>query len=431
MNISDIITKKAAGKELSFEELKFFIEGVTDDSIKDYQVSALVCAIYINGLTDRELSELTLLMAESGDMLDLSEFSCTLDKHSSGGVGDKVSLIVTPVIAALGITVAKMSGRGLSHTGGTIDKLEAIDGFNVNLTREAFFEILRKCGCAVTSQTGSICYADKRIYALRDVTGLTASIPLIASSIMSKKIASGAENIILDVKCGKGAFMTNHEDARALSLKMVETGKALKRNVIALITDMNEPLGYAVGNSLEVYEAVKVLKGEYVEGLSELCEEISLNALLMTKKAVKREEALKQVKDVILSGKALLKFEEFISLQGGDTSFISGKGSLPLEKGYELKSHKKGYIKGVDSLKAGELAMALGGGRRKKEDSINYGVGILLNKKNGDFVNKDELLGTVYSKKPLTEEEKIKFFDIFEFSEEKVNKTNIIKELIL
>jgi len=431
MNITDIITKKAANEELSLRELEFFIKGITDDSIKDYQISALVCAIYINGLSDRELSDLTLLMARSGDMLDLSEFSCTLDKHSSGGVGDKVSLIVTPIIASLGITVAKMSGRGLSHTGGTIDKLESINGFNVNLTKDRFFEILRKTGCAITSQTGNICYADKRIYALRDVTGLTASIPLIASSIMSKKIASGAEHIILDVKCGKGAFMKNTQDAKALSLKMVEIGKTLGRNVIAMITDMNEPLGYAVGNSLEVYEAVKVLKGEYVEGLSELCEEISVNALIMTKKAESREAALIKVKDALSSKKALLKFEEFVNLQGGDTSFIKGKSSLPLEKGYELKAFKNAYIKGVDSYKTGELAMELGGGRKQKEDIINYGVGILLNKKTGDYVEKGELLGTVYSKSPLTEEEKSKFFDIFEFSDEKVQKTNIIKELIL
>ena len=237
--IADIIRKKALGKELSYDELEYFIRGVSDNSLDDYKITALISAMYINSLSDKELSDLTYLMAKSGDMLDLSSFENTVDKHSSGGVGDKVSLIVTPIIASFGITVAKMSGRGLSHTGGTIDKLEAIEGFNVNLTKEEFFDILKTTGCAIISQTGNICYADKRIYALRDVTGLVDSIPLIASSIMSKKIAAGAKNIILDVKCGKGAFMKDVESARLLSRKMVSIGESLGRNTVALITDMN------------------------------------------------------------------------------------------------------------------------------------------------------------------------------------------------
>ena len=424
--ITEIIRKKATGKELSFSELEYFIKGVCDNSIEDYKLTALISAMYINGLTDEELSSLTLLMAESGDMLDLSSFDISFDKHSSGGVGDKVSLIITPVIASLGITVAKMSGRGLSHTGGTIDKLESIKGFNVNLEKKEFFDILRTTGCAITSQTGNICYADKRIYALRDVTGLVDSIPLIASSIMSKKIAAGAKNIILDVKCGKGAFMKDVDSARLLSEKMVSIGKSLGRNIIALVTDMNEPLGYAVGNSLEVIEAVEVLKGKYVQGLSELCEEICINALLMTELEKDVKTARKKVKDTILSGKALEKFKEFITKQKGDISFIDDYTLLPLSKPYEIKAEADGFVKEIDSYKIGELSMALGGGRKKKEDKIDYGVGILLNKKTGDKVEKGELLATVYCSGVMTEEIKRDFVNAFEFSADSFNKNNNI-----
>lgn len=426
MNIADIILKKAAKEELSFEELKYFIDGVADDSIEDFKITALISAIYINGLSDRELTDVTLLMAKAGDMLDLSQFEHTLDKHSTGGVGDKVSLIVTPVIAAFGITVAKMSGRGLSYTGGTIDKLESINGFNVNLKKEEFFDILGTTGCAITSQTGNMCYADKRIYALRDLTGLVDSIPLIASSIMSKKLAAGAENIILDVKCGKGAFMKDIERAELLSKKMIAIGSSLNKKVTAIITDMNNPLGYCVGNSLEVIEAVKVLKGEYVQGLSELCREIIVNALLMTNKATDRDNALTLTKEAFQSGKGLLKFKEFIKSQGGDTDFIDDYSKLPLEKSYEIKSECSGYIKSIDSLMAGEFAMLLGGGRKRKEDIINYGVGIEFLKKSGDYTEKGETLAKVYAKEPLTDKQIEKFRSMFEFSNNKKGNDGII-----
>lgn len=424
--ITEIIRKKASGRELSFGELEYFVNGVCDNSIEDYKLTALISAMYINGLTDKELSSLTLLMAESGDMLDLSSFEISFDKHSSGGVGDKTSFIIAPVIASFGITVAKMSGRGLSHTGGTIDKLESIKGFNVNLKKEEFFDILKTCGCAITSQTGNICYADKRIYALRDVTGLVDSIPLIASSIMSKKIASGAKNIILDVKCGKGAFMKDTESATQLSEKMVNIGKSLGRNIIALVTDMNEPLGFAVGNSLEVIEAVEVLKGKYVKGLSELCEEICVNALMMTGLEKDEIKAHSKVKDAISSGRALEKFREFIIKQNGDIAFIDDYSLLPLATPYEIKAEKDGYIKEIDSYKIGGLSMALGGGRKSKEDKIDYGVGILLNKKTYDRVLKDEVIGTLYLREPLTEEIKREFLNAFSFSSDKVNKSSNI-----
>lgn len=430
MNIKDIISSKARNRELTDEEIRFFVDGVVNDTIEDYQITALLSAIYINGLLPRELSCLTSLMAETGKVLELDEFEYTLDKHSSGGVGDKVTLIVTPVIACFGITVPKMSGRGLSYTGGTIDKLESIPGFNVNLPEERFFEILRSEGCAITSQTGNMCYADKRLYALRDVTGLTDSIPLIASSIMSKKIASGAKNIILDVKCGSGAFMKSEADAVSLSETMVSIGKNLDRNVVALITDMNEPLGYKIGNSLEVIEAVEVLSGKYVLGLSELCETVCAYALIMCKKENDFKKACAEVREVIKSGRALNKFRAFVEKQNGDAEFINDLKKLPLETAIMAYSPCSGYIAGIDSEEIGRFVMKLGGGRTVKEDNINYGVGINLLKKTGAEINKGEALAEIYIMGEYTEEIQNEFLHCFEFSDEKPEINNIIIKTI-
>lgn len=398
MRIYDIIAAKRDNRELSEEEIKFLINGYVNGEVPDYQMSAFLMAVYFNGMTEKECAIFTECMLCSGDIMDLSEIEgIKVDKHSTGGVGDKTTLIVTPVVAACGVKVAKMSGRGLGHTGGTVDKLESIPGMNVALSREKFFEIVKNIGCSVVSQTGNLVPADKKIYALRDVTATVESKFLVASSIMSKKIASGADCIVLDVKCGKGAFMKTDEEAVNLSKIMVNIGKKFNRKVAALITDMNAPLGNAIGNSLEVWESCEVLKGKGPEDLKEVSVCLAANMLYMAGEG-SMKECIKAVEICLKNGKAYEKFREMVTAQGGDLSNFDSlinvqKGSMM----YEVLSADKGYLVSMDAELLGKASMELGAGREKKEDEIDYKAGIVLYKKIGDKVEKDERLAVFYS----------------------------------
>ncbi|MCR4594884.1 MAG: thymidine phosphorylase [Clostridiales bacterium] len=399
MRMYDIILKKRNGAELSDEEIAFFVKGYTNGDIPDYQASAFCMAVYFKGMNDRETATLTNEMAHSGETLDLSVFgSLSADKHSTGGVGDKTSLIVTPIVAALGCKVAKMSGRGLGHTGGTVDKLEAIPGYKVSLSPEDFIEQVKKTGLSVIGQTGNMTPADKKLYALRDVTATVESIPLITSSIMSKKIAAGAKNIVLDVKVGSGAFMKTLDDASVLAEKMVEIGKRCNRNMAAVLTDMNTPLGHTVGNALEVKEAVAVLKGERIDDLRQVCITLASNLLSLTMEIPIEDAALK-VNDAIDSGLAFEKMKEWVSAQGGDVSYIENILSYENpDKEYRLLSPESGYIADMDVERIGNVSVILGAGRSKKDDGIDYDAGIIIYKKTGDFVDKGEALCSFYSK---------------------------------
>lgn len=393
MNIIDIINKKRLKQELNREEMEYAFNGYLNKEVKDYQMSSLLMAICINGMTDPEIFALTDIFLKSGDRLDLSMIpGIKIDKHSTGGVGDKVTLIIGPIVSSLGVPVPKMSGRGLGHTGGTIDKLESIKGFNVNLTEEEFIKQVQEIGFAVTAQTKNLCPMDKVIYALRDVTGTVASIPLIASSIMSKKLAGGADKILLDVKCGNGALMQNKEDAERLADIMTRIGKYYDREVKCEITDMNNPLGDNIGNSLEVIEAMEVLKGKKGK-LHDLCVEVSSEMVSMSK-GISMEDARVEVLNTLESGKAYEKFLEFVKYQKGDIN------SLEVSKyTLEVKSPREGIIKNIYALPLGELSVELGAGRRSKEDDIDPTVGIVLNKHIDEHVDKGETLFTLYVKK--------------------------------
>lgn len=396
MNIVDIINKKRLKGELTREEIDYVITNMLNENIKDYQISSLLMAIVLNGMTIEETVNLTDSMIKSGDVIELSSIDgIKVDKHSTGGVGDKVTLVLAPILASLGFKVAKMSGRGLGHTGGTIDKLEAINGYNVNLSKEQFIKQVNENGISVISQTGDIAIADKKLYALRDVTGTVESIPLIAASIMSKKIASGADFIILDVKVGKGALMKNINDAKELANTMIEIGKRYNKEVVCLLTNMDEPLGYAIGNSIEVIESIDTLKGN---GPSDLCEIIYNMAALVLKKTknIEYNDALNQIKEVIDKQIGYQKFEELIKLQNGDINSIKISN-----KKLDIKSNLSGYIHNINALKLGELARNLGAGRLTKEDKIDYEVGIYLNKKVSDYVNEGDILLTIYYNKEL------------------------------
>ncbi len=395
MKMYDIIAKKRDKLKLTREEISFFIKGYDDGSIPDYQASAFLMAIFLNGLDDEETAWLTDEMAHSGDMLDLSEFKNTVDKHSTGGVGDKTTLIVAPIAAAAGCTVAKMSGRGLGHTGGTVDKLESIKGYRTDLNENEFKNLIKKTGIAVIGQSASLTPADKKIYALRDVTATVESIPLIASSIMSKKLAAGAKTIVLDVKFGNGAFMKTKEDALVLAQKMINIGKHCNRNVAAVISDMNSPLGYNIGNSLEVIEAVKVLKGEekgelYEVAVALAAQMISLSLNIEPKKAEKMAE------DIIKSGKAYEKMKEWLSAQGADISFIKDTNKFKKAKyKKEIISLSDGFVFGFNTEALGKAAGALGAGRRIKTDKIDMSAGIVLNIKKGQRVKTGDALCTL------------------------------------
>lgn len=391
MNIVDIINKKRLNGELTREEIEFAINGYLDGSVMDYQMSSLLMAIVLNGMTDKETINLTDIMLKSGDILDLSEIDgLIVDKHSTGGVGDKVTLVLGPLLASLGIKIAKMSGRGLGHTGGTIDKLESIEGFNVNLSEEEFIEQVNKINIAIVSQTGNLVPADKKIYALRDVTGTVESIPLIASSIMSKKLASSADIIIIDVKVGNGALMKSEADARKLAHLMVKIGKAYRKPVICLLTNMNEPLGLAIGNSLEVNEAIDTLKGNGPSDLLEVV--ITLASIIVgAVKKISSEDARNVLFKQLNNGEAYNKFKELVEYQGGNIN-----GIYVSDKVFSIKSEKAGYINKINALKLGEIAKIIGAGRNTLEEDIDYEVGLVLNKKVGDYVEKDEELIKVY-----------------------------------
>lgn len=407
----DIIEKKRDNFELNPEEIKFFINGYINNEIADYQMSAFLMAVYFNGMTLKECEILTECMLHSGEVMDLSPINgIKVDKHSTGGVGDKTTLIVTPIVAACGVKVAKMSGRGLGHTGGTVDKLYSIPGMNVEISRDRFFDIVNTVGCCVMSQSGNLVPADKKIYALRDVTATVDSMPLIASSIMSKKIASGADCIVLDVKVGSGAFMKTKEDAISLSKIMVSIGEKFNKKIVALITDMDMPLGHAIGNSVEVWESCEVLKGRGPEDLREVSVCLAANMLCSAGKG-SLEECTELVKEIINSGKALEKFREMVLAQGGNLSEFESPNYLMNLNNYEYKvfSDEEGYIFKLDTEKIGKAAMILGAGREKKEDSIDYNAGIILSKKTGDLIKKGELIATFYSsdRKKCVEAEKI------------------------
>lgn len=395
MKMYDIIAKKRDNHKLTKEEISFFINGYDDGSIPDYQASAFLMAVFLNGLDDEETAWLTDEMAHSGDMLDLSEFKNTVDKHSTGGVGDKTTLIVAPIVAAAGCTVAKMSGRGLGHTGGTVDKLESIKGYRTDLNENEFKNLIKETGVAVIGQSASLTPADKKIYALRDVTATVESIPLIASSIMSKKLAAGAKSIVLDVKFGNGAFMKTKEDACVLARKMINIGRHYNRNVAAVISDMNSPLGYNIGNSLEVIEAVRVLKGEEKGELYEVS--IALSAQMISLSLnIEPETAQKTAEDIIKSGKAYEKMKEWISAQGGDISFIENTENFKKAKyKKEILSVSEGFVFGFDTEALGKAAGVLGAGRKIKTDKIDMSAGIVLNIKKGQMVKKGDVLCTL------------------------------------
>lgn len=395
MKMYDIIAKKRDNHKLTKEEISFFIKGYDDESIPDYQASAFLMAVFLNGLDDEETAWLTDEMAHSGDMLDLSEFKNTVDKHSTGGVGDKTTLIVAPIVAAAGCTVAKMSGRGLGHTGGTVDKLESIKGYRTDLNENEFKNLIKETGVAVIGQSASLTPADKKIYALRDVTATVESIPLIASSIMSKKLAAGAKNIVLDVKFGNGAFMKTKEDACVLARKMINIGRHCNRNVAAVISDMNSPLGYNIGNSLEVIEAVRVLKGEEKGELYEVS--IALSAQMISLSLnIEPETAQKTAEDIIKSGKAYEKMKEWLSAQGADISFIEDTNKFKKAKyKKEIISLSDGFVFGFNTEALGKAAGALGAGRKIKTDKIDMSAGIVLNIKKGQIVKKGEVLCTL------------------------------------
>lgn len=429
MKITDIIEKKKRGNALSELEIKFFIEGVTKGLIEDYQTSALLMAIYFTGMNIEETVYLTKYMAESGEMLDLSDISNNIiDKHSTGGVGDKITLIFLPLMAASGLYTAKLSGRGLGHTGGTIDKLESIPGFKTDLSIKEFKEKIKMHKTAIAGQTLDLAPADGKLYALRDVTSTVDIIPLIASSVVSKKIASGANHIILDVKYGKGAFIKNTQDAQMLSEIMVETGKRLNRNICAVISDMNRPLGRAVGNSIEVKEVIQFLKGNMEDDLKEV-------TYALCKKAFEKSGINKSdeyLDELIYSGKALEKFKEIITSQYGNSSVVDDYSLFPKASvEYEIKSPKSGYIFDIDALKTAKACKNLGAGREKKTDKIDYSAGIYLRKKFGEYVQKDETIAVLYTNKEETIQEAGNLLlSGYEISETKPDKKNIVYKII-
>lgn len=393
MNIINIIVKKKNKEVLTDEEIKYVVDNFVNGNIKDYQMSSLLMAITINGMTDEETISLTNHMIKSGSTLDLSMINNVVDKHSTGGVGDKTTLIISPIVASLGCKVAKMSGRGLGLTGGTIDKLESIPGFNVNLTKEEFLEELNKVGMAITSQTDTVAVADKKIYALRDVTGTTESIPLIASSIMSKKIAAGSKNLVLDIKVGEGALIKNIDDARKLANLMIKIGKSNNMKIICLLTNMDIPLGNNIGNSVEVLEALNILYYGLDTNLTRLCIELS-SYMVSIGLNISYEEAKKKVLEVLTDKTAYNKLLEFVSYQKGDINRLPKSNKI-----YEIKSNKEGYLTNISSLELAKLSGILGCLRQNKEDSIDYSAGIIINKNINEKINVGDTILTLYTNK--------------------------------
>lgn len=433
MRMTDIITKKRDGGKLTPEEIDFAVMGYTRGEIPDYQMSALLMAIYYMGMDREEMLDLTKTMLHSGDVIDLSSIDgIKADKHSTGGVGDKTSLVLCPLVTAQGIKMAKLSGRGLGHTGGTLDKLRSFEGLTTDISEEKFIDNVRRVGVAVAGQTANIDPADKKLYALRDVTGTVASVPLIVSSIMSKKLAAGADIIILDVKQGRGSFMTTYERARNLAEELVWVGKEAGKKAAAVITEMNEPLGYAVGNALEVKEAIEVLKGERGGELLELCLEIG--SCILTEAGIAKDdsEAKNKLMSGIHDGTAIEKLAEMVKAQGGSAKEIWNTELLPKAKvRMNVYSRQNGYVKSIDALGVGLVSMHLGGGRATKDDEIDLAVGIDLNKKVGDEVKEGECLAVIHAEsegKALEASEKL--LACYSFSNEPVNKPKLIKAII-
>ncbi|EME7166699.1 pyrimidine-nucleoside phosphorylase [Enterococcus faecium] len=399
MRMVDLIEKKRDGNELSKEEIEYIVTNYTNGKIPDYQVSALLMAIFYQDMTNEEITNLTLAIANSGDVIDLSSLEgIKVDKHSTGGVGDTTTLILAPLVASVGVTVAKMSGRGLGYTGGTLDKLEAIPGFQIELSDEEFVHIVNESKVAVIGQSGNLAPADKKLYALRDVTATVDSLPLIASSIMSKKIAAGADAIVLDVTTGDGAFMKNIEDARRLAKTMTSIGKLANRETVAVISDMSEPLGEAIGNSLEVVEAIETLQGNGPEDLVEMCYALGSQMVVLAGKAKTIDEARMLLQEALESGKALAKFKEMIQNQGGDPAIVEHpERILTARYTMELPAKQSGVVSKIVANELGIAAMMLGAGRKTKEEDIDHAVGLKLHKKIGDTVTKGESLLTIYS----------------------------------
>lgn len=432
MRMVDIIEKKRDGQELTKAEINFVITGYTNGTVPDYQMSALAMAIYFKDMTNQEITDLTMAMVESGEQIDLSAIhGIKVDKHSTGGVGDTTTLVLAPLVAAVGVPVAKMSGRGLGHTGGTIDKLEAIKGFNVEISNDEFIQLVNRDQVAVVGQSGDLAPADKKLYGLRDVTGTVDSIALIASSIMSKKIAAGADAIVLDVTTGDGAFMKNEKDAERLAKTMVQIGKLANRQTMAIISDMSQPLGLAIGNSLEVKEAIDALKGEGPADLMEMVYVLGSQMVVLAKKADTLEAARELLKEAIQSGAATTKFKEMIRNQGGDESIVDHPENLPqAEFVIELPAKESGYISEMVADQLGIAAMLLGAGRRTKEDTIDYSVGLMLHKKVGNSVTAGEPLVTVYANSQAIDDVKAKIYENIFITKEKVAEPTLIHQII-
>lgn len=433
MNIIEIIAKKRDKKELEKSEIDYFIKEYTSGNVTDYQAAALVMAIYLNGMSDDEITNLTLAMAHSGEMLDLSVFGKNVvDKHSTGGVGDKVTLILAPIIASFGIPVAKMSGRGLGFTGGTIDKLESIPGYHTDISTGNFINNVKNIGISLIGQTLNLAPADKKLYALRDAISCTDSIPLIASSIMSKKIAAGANKIVLDVTCGSGAFMKEYEEAEKLANAMNKIGKLAGKETICVMTNMEEPLGYAVGNNLEVIEAVKFLKGDMIQDVKEVVLELGAYMIKLADLGDNIEENRKRILEKITNGDAYNKFVQLVKNQGGDISYLEDTDKFKKsEYILEVKANEEGYISSLNARKVGKLSGTIGAGRVRKEDKIDETVGIVLSKKVGDFVKVGEVLAYIHANDAKLGEYAVKELqDIYKISTKKIEKTKTILGVI-
>lgn len=431
MRMVDLIEKKRNGKELTEQEIRWIIKSYTENTIEDYQMSALLMAIYFQGMNQVEASTLTTAMAESGDQIDLSKINgVKVDKHSTGGVGDTTTIILAPLVASVGVPVAKMSGRGLGHTGGTLDKLEAIPGFHIEFTNQEFINNVNEHKIAVIGQSGNLTPADKKIYALRDVTATVNSIPLIASSIMSKKIAAGSDAIVLDVKVGSGAFMKDNEQATELAKTMVDIGSQVNRQTMAVVSDMSQPLGRAIGNALEIKEAINVLRGEGPEDLTELVLTLGSQMVVLGQQANNLDEARQMLEEAIQSGKALDKLKEFIVIQGGDESIVDNPDKLPQAIfEIQLPAKESGVVSEMTADQIGVASMKLGAGRETKDQEINMAVGIILNKKIGDAVKEGESLLTIYSDTEDVEETKEILYNSIMISD-KATKPTLIHSII-
>ncbi|EJV68752.1 pyrimidine-nucleoside phosphorylase [Bacillus mycoides] len=432
MRMVDLIAKKRDGQALTTEEINFIVEGYTNGDIPDYQVSSLAMAIFFQDMNDQERADLTMAMVNSGDTIDLSAIEgVKVDKHSTGGVGDTTTLVLGPLVAALGVPVAKMSGRGLGHTGGTIDKLEAVPGFHVEIENDEFMRLVNENKIAVIGQSGNLTPADKKLYALRDVTATVNSIPLIASSIMSKKIAAGADAIVLDVKTGAGAFMKTDEDAKRLAEAMVRIGNNVGRNTMAVISDMSQPLGEAIGNALEVQEAIDTLQGKGPKDLEELCLTLGSQMVYLAGQASSLEDAREKLIEVMNNGKALEAFKTFLSAQGGDASVVDDPSKLPQAQfKIEVEAKEDGYVSEIVADEIGTAAMLLGAGRATKESEIDLAVGLMLRKKVGDSVKKADSLVTIYANRENVEDVKAKIYENMKIAKDHVDAPTLVHGIV-